>query len=91
MYPDCHAMLGWTIGNLVPGDARLRRWATVAAILPDVDGLPIIFGANYYAQFHHTFGHNVFLWAAVSVLAWKVLRSWKAGLVVFVSFGSHIL
>lgn len=91
MYPDCHAMLGWTIGNFVPDDARLRRWATVAAVLPDVDGLPVIFGVRYYAQFHHTFGHNVFLWAAVSVLAGKVLRSWKAALVVFVCFGSHIL
>lgn len=90
MYLDCHAMLGWTIGNLVPGDARLRRWATAAALLPDIDGLPVVFGTQYYGEFHHTFGHNVFLWVAVSALAAYRLRTLKAGLVVFACFGSHL-
>lgn len=84
-------MLGWAIGNIVPGDARLRRWSTVAALLPDIDGLPLIFGTHYYAEYHHTFGHNVFFWLAVSGFAKYWLRSWKAGWVVFASFGSHLL
>ena len=69
----------------------MRRWATIAALLPDIDGLPVVFGAQYYGEFHHTFGHNVFLWAGVSALAAHRLRSLKAGLVVFVCFGSHLL
>jgi membrane-bound metal-dependent hydrolase YbcI (DUF457 family) len=84
-------MLGWAIGNIVPGDSRLRRWATVAAVVPDVDGIPIVFGVRYYAEYHHTFGHNVFFLLGMSAVTAKVLRSWKAGLVVFACIASHLL
>jgi hypothetical protein len=62
MFGQAHAGLGWLIGVSTPGaDRRLRAWCVVAALLPDIDAIPIVFGYDAYARWHHTFGHNVFL------------------------------
>jgi len=43
------------------------------------------------AKLHHTFGHNVFLWALfVGWVTWQC-RSWLASVLSFLSFGSHLL
>jgi hypothetical protein len=91
MFADCHAMLGWTIGLVGGGDVRLRRYSTLAAVLPDIDALPALVSGDMYATHHHTFGHNVFLWGLAVGLIWWRLRSLRAGAVVFLSFGSHLL
>jgi hypothetical protein len=58
-----HAMLGAT-GAMAAGLHR-RGWeivavATVAAVLPDWDGLSLLFGASAYDRFHRVLGHSVF-------------------------------
>ena len=63
MHFEPHAVVGWTIGNVAGADRQLRLWCVVGAILPDINTLPIVFGPQAYAHAHHTFGHNVFLWA----------------------------
>ena len=91
MYSDCHAILGWSIGVVGGGDSRARRYSTVAAVLPDVDAIPSLFNSGRYAELHHTFGHNVFVWLLVSAFVYLHLRSWRAGILIFLSFGSHLL
>jgi hypothetical protein len=60
-----------------------------AGVLPDVDAVTYLFGDVAYTNYHHTFGHNVFLGALVtSVAAWH-LRSWRAA-VVGLSFFAHL-
>jgi hypothetical protein len=98
MYGQAHAGLGWILGTFAPGsDRRLRIWCAAAAILPDIDCAPIIFGHDAYARWHHTFGHNVFLGAlTVAAAVWHHRdrpirgRAWAA-IMVGLCFASHIL
>ena len=66
-----HAMLG-TTGALAAG-LHHRSWqivamAGVAAVLPDWDGLSILFGAAAFDQIHRAVGHSVFVATAVGTV-----------------------
>src|SRR6266850_2243705 len=91
MHLEPHAALGWAIGNLGRADRKLRNWCVLGAILPDIDAFPYVFGAQYYGRWHHTFGHNVFLWAAFMGWVTFKCRSVRALLLSFLAFGSHLL
>lgn len=91
MHLECHAMLGWVIGNLFSVDRKQRNYAVIGAVLPDIDAIPYVFGDYYYGLYHHTFGHNVFLWVAFSWFGLKYFRTWKAAWLGFAAFGSHIV
>jgi hypothetical protein len=86
-----HAAIGWAIGNIAKADRRLRNYCLLGAILPDIDAITILFGSSAYAHYHHTFGHNVFTWALFTGIATLHCRSWKALVVSFLSFGTHLL
>ncbi|MBI3464700.1 MAG: metal-dependent hydrolase [Planctomycetes bacterium] len=58
-----HAMLGATLA-LAAGLQSRHGWgivamAAVAAVLPDWDGLTIVFGATAYDRSHRIWGHNL--------------------------------
>lgn len=66
-----HAMLG-TTGALAVGLHR-RSWqivamAGVAAVLPDWDGLSLLFGAAAFDQIHRAVGHSLWTATAVTIL-----------------------
>lgn len=66
-----HAMLG-TTGALAAGLHR-RSWqlvaiAGVAAVLPDWDGLSLLFGAAAFDQFHRAVGHSIWTATVVTIL-----------------------
>ena len=91
MHFEPHATLGWAIGNIGGADRRLRNYCVLGAILPDIDAAAYLFGAQAYGQWHHTFGHNVFLWAAfIGWVTWRC-KSWRAAILSGLSFGSHLL
>lgn len=91
MHLEPHAALGWAIGNLGGGDRRVRNYCTLGAVLPDIDAVAYVFGPKAYQDWHHTFGHNVFLWMAFTCwVAWHC-GSWRAALLAFLSFGSHLV
>jgi hypothetical protein len=94
MHLECHAVLGWAIANMgapKPEQRGIRNFTVVSAILPDIDAAAYLFGPFYYGLYHHTFGHNVFLWILWSLWGVKRYGSWRAGLLAFVAFGSHLL
>jgi hypothetical protein len=67
-----HAMLGST-GAMAVGLHR-RGWqivalAGVAAVLPDWDGLSLVFGAAVFDQVHRAVGHSVFVATVVAAVA----------------------
>ena len=91
MHFEPHATLGWAIGNLGGADRRLRNYCVLGAVLPDIDAIPFVISAELYGALHHTFGHNVFLWAIFAGwVTWKC-RSWRALLLSALSFGAHLL
>jgi membrane-bound metal-dependent hydrolase YbcI (DUF457 family) len=58
-----HALIGID-GALAMGLQRRHGWqivalAGIAAVLPDIDGLSILFGAQCYAGGHRVWGHNL--------------------------------
>ncbi len=98
MHLEAHAGLGWLIGNLPStADRRLRNWCVTAAVIPDVDAVAYLFGPVAYGKFHHTFGHNVFLGAAlVGLAAWHYRDRPRRGALLAVAlvalcFFSHLL
>ncbi|MDB6036473.1 MAG: hypothetical protein JWM99_314 [Verrucomicrobiales bacterium] len=58
MHLECHATLGWLLGNLWGGDRKIRNYAVLGSILPDVDALSYIFGPYYYGMVHCNRGAN---------------------------------
>lgn len=108
MHLEAHAGVGWALGVLAPGsDRRLRNACVLAAVLPDVDTVAYLWGPEAYMNWHHTFGHNVFLGALVvaAAMALDVRASRSApgrtplspgralarGLVVALAFASHLV
>jgi membrane-bound metal-dependent hydrolase YbcI (DUF457 family) len=91
MTPITHGMIGWIISQ--PLEKRKDRWLVMAAsLVPDLDGLGAIISIDYYAKYHHIFGHNFFFGILLSLLALKFAEDKKkAPLLVFLSFNSHIL
>jgi membrane-bound metal-dependent hydrolase YbcI (DUF457 family) len=67
-----HAMVGVNAAMAV-GLLRRRGWPIVAmagfaALLPDWDGLTILFGANSYADGHRVWGHNLLVAGGLAIL-----------------------
>ncbi len=98
MHFESHAGLGWAMGTLAPGsDRALRAWCLAAAVAPDLDAVSYLFGDVAYSRYHHTFGHNVFLGAAiVGAAAWHErrrapLRLAGFGALVALAFAGHLL
>jgi len=98
MHPEAHAGVGWLIGVLAPSsDRRLRNWCLVAALLPDIDAAAYLFGPVAYMNYHHTFGHNIFLGLACTAAAALhhrgagVRRAVLAAGIVALAFAAHIL
>jgi hypothetical protein len=67
-----HAMVGVN-GAMAAGLLRRRGWPIVAmagfaALLPDWDGLTILFGASCYAAGHRVWGHNLLAAGGLAIL-----------------------
>lgn len=92
-----HALTGWCIGRQIsekPSDAMLILFASV---VPDVDALGVIADiysggeAVWFSEFHHKFGHNIFLCLLLLPLAWYLAeKSYKILLWFFVAFHLHL-
>jgi membrane-bound metal-dependent hydrolase YbcI (DUF457 family) len=91
MSPITHGMTGWIISQPLE-KRRDRLFVTLASLLPDLDGAGAIIDIDYYAQYHHTFGHNLFFGLLLLLVAWRYgTDKWRTALLAFLSFNSHIL
>lgn len=101
MNPATHFLAGWLIAN---GDHLARRdraLVTLAAVIPDADGLGILSdvaskdqgaGLVFYGQYHHVLAHNVFFGLLLAAAVYALSK--KRGLttfLVFFSFHIHLL
>lgn len=90
MSPITHALIGYLIADPLPSRSD-RRWVTVAAVAPDIDGLTALVSTELYGEWHHTFGHNIFFGLAFSACAFAFTRSRSTALLALISFHSHLL
>lgn len=58
-----HGQVGWFLARGARLEAQDRKLVTVAAMLPDLDGLSILGGYGLYYSGHHVWLHSV--WAAL--------------------------
>lgn len=59
MHIPTHILSGWVLANALPLRPRERLFAMIAATLPDLDGLGIVFGQLMYQRWHHVACHNL--------------------------------
>lgn len=91
MHIEAHAALGWVLGNAFGSDRKVRAYATIGAVLPDIDAIPYIFGPFYYGLLHHTFGHNIFLGVLFALYGRRRFKSWKVASLGAAVFTSHLI
>ena len=85
-----HGLTGWLIATGLRADARTRTFAAVAAIAPDVDWAPILWGGDVLTV-HRAVGHNV--WVGVPLAAMLAVRSgarWRSAAAFYLAFLSHL-
>ncbi len=99
MSPITHFLTGWALANSVALRRRERLLVTLAAVVPDVDGLGIVpelltrntsHPVLWFSQFHHHM-HNLLFAFIVGVLACALATSrWKTGLLALLAFHVHL-
>ncbi len=102
MSPTSHLLASWIIAAKTTDNTRDCRLATLAGILPDVDGLGLIvdlagpaFGlrpTQLYARYHHYLLHGAFgAVVIIGVLACFAKRPLRVALIALVLFHLHLV
>jgi inner membrane protein len=99
MNPITHLFIGWCTACIDPRlDDRERTLVTLAAVVPDIDGLGLIpevltrdtpRAVFWYSDYHHVLAHN--LLAAVIAAALVAIISRRAALLAFVAYHTHLV
>lgn len=89
------------IANVDDLERRDRAIVTLAAVIPDVDGLGILtsiaskdkeIGLYLYGQYHHILAHNLFSGLFITVVAYALSKKkWLTAFLAFFSFHLHLL
>ncbi len=99
MSPVTHFLVGWAVANSARVDKRDRMLIALAGVIPDVDGLGLIWDIlsrsgrfDFYQRFHHVFGHNIFFALLVAVSGFMLgAKKRLVAVLMFVSFHLHLL
>jgi hypothetical protein len=73
MTPGTHSLVGWWTANVVPLPRRDRFLVFLGGVLPDLDGLGLLYSKEAYFTYHHVLCHNLF-----ACLAWTLLAGLTA-------------
>ena len=101
MNPVTHFLTGWLVANIDHLERRDRALVTLAAVIPDADGLGILtdvaskdpgLGFGLYGQYHHVLAHNVFFGLLLAVAGYTFSKKRiLTTLLVILSFHIHLL
>jgi len=100
MSPVTHFLTGWVLATAAGLERRERALVTVAAVIPDIDGLGIVpelltrhshHPLLWFSQYHHVL-HTLLFAIVISVSAAVVAKhKLTAALMAFVAFHLHLL
>ena len=76
MHIQTHILSGWCAAAMLPLTPRQRLLAMIAAAAPDLDGLGILFGQEFYWDYHHKLGHNIFFGVLLTLILAVIARPW---------------
>jgi inner membrane protein len=101
MSPITHLLVGWAVANTASLDPKERAWITIAAVVPDVDGLGAVAEVltrnsdeplEWWSRYHHVLGHNIGFALVVAAIVWLLsTRRWLTAALAFSSFHLHLL
>jgi inner membrane protein len=69
MAPGTHAFISWWTANVIPLSRRDRLLVFLAGLLPDLDGLTLLYSEEAYLRYHHVLSHNLLgclLWTGLA-------------------------
>ena len=100
MNPVIHFLTGWVVANADGLERRDRNIVTLAAVLPDADGLGILAnlasgnqetGLRLYGQYHHVLAHNIFSGLLIALAAYALAGKKRlSALLAFLCFHLHL-
>lgn len=100
MSPVTHFLTGWVLANTVDLNRGERIVVSLAAVVPDVDGLGIIaelltrhsrYPLLWFSQYHHAL-HTLWFALFVSVIAFfMATHRWTVLALAFAAFHLHLL
>lgn len=98
--PVTHLLTGWVVASAAGLNRRERAVVTVAAVIPDVDGLGVVAEALtsnsahpllWFSKYHHAL-HTLLFALIVAIAAYFVCRrNWKPALLAFGMFHVHLV
>ncbi len=101
MHPTTHFLTGWLVANSATLNKRERAIVSIAAIMPDIDGLGAIAeiatkGSDkpllWWSKYHHIVGHNLTFALLCAIVGFAVAKKRvRTALLVFASFHIHLL
>ena len=91
MNPIVHAELSWLAGVRLT-ERRDRLLVTLAGVVPDLDGLSLLWGVDAYAKWHHVLTHGVVAALACALIFGAVAkRRLMVAVLSFCTFHLHLL
>ena len=91
MNPIVHAELSW-LGAQKLNERRDRILVTLGGVLPDLDGLTLLAGEEYYGKWHHVLTHGIVSAVLISAaLALFAKRKLAVFALAFAAFHLHLL
>ncbi len=100
MSPVTHFFTGWVLANCARLEHRDRALVTIAAVIPDIDGLGIIpqvltatsaHPLMWFTEYHHSL-HTLLFAVVVAAAVFAIARRrWLASVLALLSFHLHLL
>jgi len=87
-----HIGLSWIVANLGPTSRRDRWLVVMAGVLPDLDGVGILWSHAAYVAMHRAAGHSLLFGLLLIAIAIVYANSrWMTALCVAISFHLHLV
>lgn len=100
MSPVTHLLSGWVVANVAPLSRRERAIVTIAAVVPDVDGLGFVpelltrhssHPLLWFSEYHHAL-HTLLFAIVISVMAFSLAKQrLRTASLAFGSFHVHLI
>jgi hypothetical protein len=99
MSPVTHFLTGWVLANSVRLDRRGVAAVTVAAVIPDIDGVGIVAEVLtrhsshpllWFSEYHHAL-HGLLFAIVVAIVTFALTRRWLTVGLASIAFHLHLL
>lgn len=101
MSPVTHLLISWSAASCFKIDKKDRILATIAGVIPDIDGIGIGFDLlikgnghvlDLWSRYHHTLCHNIGFGLLLTITAFLAAsRRWLTSGLVLLCFNLHLL